>query len=118
MPIEKNEVYGVRLVNESSYDAAVALSIDGVDSFQFSEIQPQPRFWVVPAKTKVEILGWHVTREKSLEFKVVDFPDTAAAKVKLKPSAEIGLITACFSAAWQSDSDKPSDEAGDRKSVV
>lgn len=41
---------------------------------------------------------------------VGSFPDTAAARLNLKPSANIGLITAAFSASWERDEDRPADE--------
>jgi hypothetical protein len=56
------------------------------------------------------VLGWHKNSSKTLEFKVVDFPETAAAKLNFKPSVEIGVITACFSAAWEDDTKRPADE--------
>jgi hypothetical protein len=114
VPIKKSEVYGLRLINDSDAEAAVALTIDGIEDGRFSQEEPRLRFWIVGPKSHVDVFGWHITREKSIEFKVTDFPDTAAAKVKLKPSEQIGMITAAFSAAWQSDDDKPADEASGR----
>ena len=106
--IEKQEVYGVRLFNDSKFEAAVDLRIDGINCFEFSETKA--KFWIVPPGKHVDVLGWHKTNQTTLEFKVVDFPDTAAEKLKLKPSATIGLITASFSASWKDEKDRPRDE--------
>lgn len=108
VPIHKNEVYGVRLINTSSHEAAVDLQIDGINCFAFSETKS--KYWIVAAGKHVDILGWHKSNTKTLEFKVVDFPETAAAKLNFKPSATIGLITACFSASWANDAGRPADE--------
>lgn len=98
--IEKNEVYAVRLVNESDTEAAVSLSIDGLSTFHFTESEQKPTVWIVAPKTSITIPGWHKTETESLEFKVTDFPDTAANKINLKPSSTIGTVTATFSAAF------------------
>ena len=108
VPINKLDVYGVRLINNSAHEAAVDLQIDGINCFEFSEEKSQ--YWIIDAGKHVDIIGWHKNNKKSLEFKVVDFPETAAAKLNIKPSATIGLITACFSASWATDAGRPADE--------
>jgi hypothetical protein len=114
VPIQKKEVYAVRLINESSHKAAVNLTIDGISSFEFSTDKPKPKYWIVAPKSSSDIVGWDVDDDHSLEFKVTDFPETAAAKIKLKPSDTIGMIHAAFSAAWVKDTEKPSDESVSR----
>lgn len=107
--LHNDEVYGVRLINDSPHSAAVDLRIDGVNSFAFSETTSQ--FWIIDPHSHVDIIGWHKNNEKSTEFKVVeDFADSAAAKLHLKPSASIGLITAAFRATWKKEATPPDDE--------
>ncbi len=109
VPLQKSSIYGVRLINNSAHEAVVDLRIDGVNCFAFS--QGKSTYWIVPPHAHVDILGWHRTNEVITEFKVVgNFPDTAAAKLNLKPSGNIGLISASFSASWENDSQRPSDE--------
>lgn len=99
----------MRLINTSEHKAAVDLRIDGVSSFAFSDTGSE--FWVVEPKSHVDIIGWHKDNMTTTEFKVVgDFADSAAAKLHLKPSASIGLITAAFRAAWKKDTTPPEDE--------
>jgi hypothetical protein len=98
--INKSEVYAIRLINESETEAAVALSIDGLSVFHFTESEQKPTVWLVPPGKSVTIPGWHKTDSVSVEFKVTDFPDSAANKVNLKPSSTIGTVTATFSAAF------------------
>lgn len=107
--LENDDVYGVRLINNSALKAAVDLRIDGVNTFAFSETKSE--FWIIDPHSHVDIIGWHKNNEKSTEFKVVeDFEDSAAAKLHLKPSASIGLITAAFRAAWEKGAKPPADE--------
>lgn len=107
--LRTQDIYGVRLINNSSHEAAVDLRIDGVNSFAFSSTGST--YWIVAPHSHSDILGWHRDNSITTEFKVVNnFPDTAAARLNLKPSARIGLITASFSACWQKNADRPADE--------
>ncbi len=107
--INVGEVFAVRLINNHpTHEAAVNLTLDGINCFQFSDIKS--RYWIVPPKSNVVIRGWHKNNDTSIEFKRTEFPESAAAKPKLKPSQKIGLISAAFSAAWPKDADPPSDE--------
>ena len=108
VPIKNSEVYGVRLINKAPFEVAVDLRIDGINIFEFSETDS--KFYIVGPGKQVDVLGWHKSSKSTIEFKVVDFPDTAASKLNLKPSLSIGLITACFSASWAKDNERPSDE--------
>ncbi|MEM7312039.1 MAG: hypothetical protein AAF497_02695 [Planctomycetota bacterium] len=117
--IEKNSVYAVRLVNHSNREAAVKLTIDGVNAFQFSQQTPRPQYWIVPPKKNGKpgvtvVRGWDKSDSRSIEFKVVDFPHSAAARVNLQPSPGIGLITATFSACWEYERDRPRSEGRTR----
>lgn len=107
--LSADDIYAVRLINNSPHEAAVDLKIDGINSFAFSDQQLQ--YWIIAPNSFTDIIGWHRNSETSTEFKVVaSFPDTAAARLNLKPSANIGLITAAFSASWERDEDRPADE--------
>jgi hypothetical protein len=110
--INNNEVYAVRLINNSPHDAAVALTIDGLTMYSFSE--KQYTFVIVPPKSSTLIKGWHLSNEQTQEFKVTEFPASASAKLKLSPSEKTGTICAAFSAAWTSDANKPNDESTTR----
>jgi hypothetical protein len=106
--ISHEEVYAVRLYNDSDHEAAVNLSIDGVSCFHFSDLQAT--YWVVAPHSFYDVMGWHKDAKTSLEFKCVDFPQSAAAKIDLKPNESIGSINAAFCAAWSDNSNKPKDE--------
>lgn len=114
VPISRGESYQVRLINDSDHEAAIALSVDGLSMFSFSDLRDpksgQPKYHVVlvPAKGKATIPGWHRSNEHSEEFEVTEYAKSAAAE--LKSTANIGTITACFSASWPVDGQPPSDE--------
>jgi len=110
--IAENEVYAVRLINDSDHDAAVNLSIDGINSFQFSKTKST--YWIVPAKSNLLIKGWHKNSSMSNGFKGTGYTEPAAALLKLKPSPSIGQISAAFSAAWSDDTGRPRDESQSR----
>lgn len=112
--ISINTVYAVKLINEADHEAAVRLTIDGLSNFSFFEAEQKPEFWIIPPRNSVFIKGWQKSEQTTLEFKVTEFPDSAASKVKLKPSPTIGTIVATYSAAWTKDEDKPFDEVSGR----
>lgn len=117
--VNPNEVYAVRLINHSKHEAAVKLCIDGVNVFQFSGQNPRPQHWVVPPKRNGKpgmtlVRGWSQSSGTSFEFKVTDWPNSAAAKINLQPSQNIGVISAAFSACWASERDRPRDEGRTR----
>jgi hypothetical protein len=89
--------YVVRLVNHSDSEVAVSLTIDGLNVFQFSRIQPPPRYWLVPARGTLDVRGWFETEQNVKAFRQVDdFLKTARAGVDLSESEDVGLIHAAF----------------------
>lgn len=119
--IKRNEFYEARLINDSEHDAAVTLSIDGIDVFEFSNLRDaasnKPRYtcWVIPKKSSYSIKGWHRTNKQVDSFVVMEFAKSEAAKrLGSSGSSEIGTITMTFAAAWDSEMNRPKDE-GDAK---
>src|SRR5262249_37239622 len=74
VPLRRGEVLGVKLINRSPHDAAVTLTIDGLNIYAFSDVKDpktgRPRFSVVlvAAGQEVFLPGWHRTHEVSEEF--------------------------------------------------
>ena len=115
--IDRGDTYAVRLVNRSPHDAAVTLTIDGLNVFAFSELRqkdgphrgdPLYARVIVPAKGSSLIKGWHKTNEVSDSFLVTEYAKSAAATLNQK--AGVGTITATFAAAWSGREDRPKDE--------
>jgi hypothetical protein len=114
VPLRRGEVFGVRLVNKSPLDAAVTLTIDGLNLYAFSDVKDpktgRPRYTVVivGAGQEVFLPGWHRTNEVSEEFVITEYARSASAE--LRSTAPTGTITAAFAAAWPKDKPPPADE--------
>jgi hypothetical protein len=112
--LSRDEVFAVRLVNQSPHDAAVTLTIDGLNLYSFSDVKdpktgrPAYSVLIVGAKQEVFVRGWHRTNEVSEEFQITEYSRSAAAE--LKSTAATGAITATFAAAWPKDQQPPPDE--------
>ena len=101
--IDRGDIYSVKIYNDSDYDAAVRLSIDGLSVFTFSDLcepdgTPKYKFYIVPAHKVVELKGWHKTNSVVNSFQVTKYADSAAASIN--HTQDLGTITAVFSAAW------------------
>src|SRR5262245_30677695 len=114
VPLRRGEVFGVKLINRSPHDAAVTLTIDGLNLYAFSDLknpktgQPKLTVVLVGAGQEVFLRGWHRTHEVSEEFVITDYAKSAAAE--LRSTAPTGVITATFAAAWPKDKPPPADE--------
>ena len=109
----RDEIYAVRLINRSPYEAAVGLTIDGLSMFAFSENQTYEYMIVDPGAEPV-ITGWHITNERADAFKVTEYSRSAAARSFSSPGTSVGTITAIFRAAWPEGDSPPVDEPSSR----
>lgn len=115
--VGRDQVYAVKLINDSDEPAGVALNIDGINVLAFSE---NPSFrnlgkWVIPPKSAGLIEGWHHVGPTFHSFLVTSYGESAAAK--LGSVDNIGTITAVFCAAFQGSrlpADEPRSGAIDR----
>jgi hypothetical protein len=118
VPIQRDELYEVHAFNNASHEAAVTLTVDGIDVFAFSDVKnpktgrPQYTHYVVAPGKDLPIVGWHRTNKLADSFKVTAFAESAAAKL-LRGSSRVGTITVTFHAAWSGDT-PPDDERGSR----
>lgn len=97
--LAKDDVYQVKLINDAEFETAVDLRVDGLSMFRFSEAKGL-RYMIVPPKSSVVIAGWHASFQKAVEFKITEYPQSAAASVG-QPVEETGVITATFHASWE-----------------
>jgi hypothetical protein len=110
--IHPGEVYAVKLINESKeYDAGVKLTIDGLNSFEFSEEESYKKLgmWIIPHQSSGIIRGWH-TRNKDgemvlAEFEVAKYGEGLAEE--MGAFGDVGRITASFRAAWSPEEKSP-----------
>ncbi len=121
VPLKRDEIYAIRLINDSPFEAATTLTIDALSVFAFSQVKDpktgKPRYthFLVPARRERSgegaILGWHIKDEgadSTEAFLITEYAKSAAAE--LKSTAEVGTITATFAAAWPKGSPPPTDE--------
>jgi hypothetical protein len=116
MNIRTSDRYAIRLINDAPFEVAATLTIDGLSLFAFSG-NPEYSYVIVPARSSGLITGWHRTNEEAEEFVVTEYPKSAAVTRSLAPSRELGVITACFAAAWPANSNPPPDEGMEGRSV-
>jgi hypothetical protein len=109
--LQRDEVYAVRLINNSPLDAAVELCIDGINVFSLHR-DPRMRsakIIIPPGETDL-IRGFVITDDDSREFLLagIDVPVDGPLLPKGNPS--LGTITAQFAASWPEGTAPPSDE--------
>jgi len=120
--IKQKEVYKIKVHNNSKYEAAIAVSIDGLDMFSFSDdIDPKTyrskfSHLIIPAYQSTIVHGWFKTADKSRADNVLNFLVTAygqGASTKGKQAkGTVGVIEVSFAAAWTDQ--PPHDEKGSR----
>lgn len=121
--IRKDELYAIRLVNKSAHEAAVTVTIDGLNVFAFSQLRTQNEKTkqldypplLLPAGQSAELRGWPLNLKRSAEFKVTNYGESAVAELG-GDRTKIGVITVQFAAAWKKGDNPPADERG--KSVA
>ena len=112
--IQRDEIYEVRVHNRSANEAAVSLTIDGLDVFTFSDVKdektgkPLYSHFIVQPKSTFTILGWHKTNDKALSFLVTEYGKGASSQ--LKSTGPVGVLTAAFSACSLHPNDLPADD--------
>jgi hypothetical protein len=106
--IKGDEAFAIRIHNNVESDAAVAISIDGIDIFNFSKIRDaktdQPKYtqYICPPG-QTTIPGWHKTNEHFEFFFVTQYANGAISKMANASRREVGLITLRFALAWKGE---------------
>lgn len=103
--VEQDELYEVRLYNNSDKPTAVTLSVDGLDVFHFSQdrnAERAPRFThhILQPRTSQTIVGWHNSLEGTqnyLSFLVTAYGQGAVSKAGIKARGQVGVIHVQFS---------------------
>lgn len=100
--------YVVRVHNNSPFDAAVRLTIDGLNCFEFSQNAQFRKLgmWIVRANSTLDIRGWYIDRGLRQKFTIVPTENSAASELGADQSL-VGTVTCQFFAAWPVDQPKP-----------
>jgi hypothetical protein len=115
LKINRGEVYAVRVNNDSPFEAAITLTIDGLSMYTFSDNKNYEVVFVDAGKTGI-IPGWHRTNDVSDSFQVAEYAKSEVAKL-LPRSSTFGTITASFKAAWAKEAAPPADEPDPRRNT-
>jgi hypothetical protein len=117
--IKRDEIYTVRVTNNSDREVAATLTIDGLDVFAFTEdIDPQtkrPKFscYIIAPKTTLTITGWHKTSDPKRSDNVQQFLVTEygkGASSAAKSTGEVGVLTVTFAFTVDHPEDLPPGE--------
>jgi TIR domain len=120
--LQRNQVFAVRVFNNSPSPAAYRLSVDGVNAFEFSDFKGRVGGdWVLPAKSSNTIYGWARKEGEATDHAVLSdrfhsghYPDAAFSEdVRMLPFAvgNTGGVTVSFRAAWNDNaSERSADE--------
>lgn len=117
--LEINDVYAIKIYNNSDKDVAVNLSIDGLSVFHFAEKEfrkddgsPQFSYYIVHPKGyknpdgsgsydgTLTVLGWFQrlkAPDNILSFLITEYGKGASSKAGFKSSTQVGVIHAQFS---------------------
>jgi hypothetical protein len=114
---KRGQRFAVTIINDAEFDVGVRLTLDGVDSFHFSEnpVFKQNKVWLIHRRSALTIPGWYVRDPLggqpaiSKDFVFTDLPDSIAARFASK-SSEIGIINAQFFPAWKISEQPPKEE--------
>jgi hypothetical protein len=104
--IQKEELYEVKLYNNSHKDVAAAVSIDGLDVFHFTvdrdkHNRPKYTHFIIGPKDSVTVVGWHHTVDPNasdnfLSFLVTELGKGAASQAGIASRGQIGVIHVQF----------------------
>jgi len=95
----------------SLYSLFRITSIDGLDVFSFwpNDKEKSKFRWLVGAGKRATVSGWPAGKDKSYEFLVTKYADSAAAELG-GDKAQLGVVTVTFHAAWPKNQPRPQDE--------
>lgn len=124
--IDRGHVYGVRLVNDADFDAAVSLTIDGLSMYvacdkedpgtkaklRDDQGRPLHNFVIVRKNSKAFVRGWFINMRDTDEFLVTEYAKSFAAQFP-QSAGRVGVITACFHAAVPKGQAFPAGEPND-----
>ncbi len=107
------DIYGVKVYNRSPHFAAVTLTIDGINMFEFCEVPHYKQLGklVIPPNKSYVIKGWYVRADRTDTFLVDDAAKATPAELKGLHSPEVGTISVKFAVAVPQGIPFPQDEA-------
>jgi len=111
-PLAANDVYKLKVYNDSDHAIGVKVSVDGINSFALAD-RPEIRdlgTWFIPAASSGVIPGWYVNRGLAKEFLVT----ASGENLGLPDALDIGTVTVQFFNAWREGEPQPEIELAAR----
>ncbi len=113
------DTYVIRVINNSPHYAAVKISIDGLNMFEFSEVphyRASGHVLIPPSPKGSLIRGWHINNRVADSFLVADYAQSERGKREgfLVSDVDVATITAQFAVAVPPGAPFPADEPGIR----
>jgi hypothetical protein len=122
LDLQPGQAYAIKILNDTDYDAAVEITIDGLSVFQFvdpslrkADGRPKYQYYIVPRKVNGGfgiIPGWHKDNSESMSFVVRDFGKGAVNRVPGPKKGAPGVITITIAGAWNENEDPPAEIRG------
>ena len=115
--LDKADVFAINFINDSDYEAAIELTIDGLSNFAFFE-KPGYRHLIVKPKSSFLLKGWQRDTKTSDEFLITDYAKGAVKQLGASPDG-VGTITVAYAAAWDpaKPANRPPDDQARSKST-
>jgi hypothetical protein len=98
--IQRDELYQVKIYNNSGKPVAITLTIDGLDVFHFSkdrdkEGRPLYKRFICAGKTRT-IQGWFDTLQNAYQFLVTEYGKGAVSQAGVISHGQVGVIHVAF----------------------
>ena len=110
--LKKGDIYKIELINDSKYEAAAEVLIDGLNTHNFSEIRDpntkshKYKYIIIDSDGKSVVHGWEKNDNKVYEFKT-DIYAEDNQQSNFKPVQETGIIMVSFYVSYEKGKKPP-----------
>lgn len=107
--MKPDDIYKVKIYNNSDREIAAQVCIDGLSMFAYQEGGKKFNFVIIKGNSHFTVPGWYATQKKSYAFKVRETDASQAPSDLNKSLGELSTITVAFHLCWEGDQG-PKDE--------
>lgn len=112
-------IYAVRLYNQTDFEAAVNLRVDGLSRFALADDESLRNLAdIALPKNHRDLLGWFRTLQSVDTFKIGEYSESPAAKKLPASNKDSGTLTVAVSAAWKEGENPPPNEPTKNKNFT
>ncbi len=121
--IERDEIFELRIHGRAEFEAEVAVTIDGIDAFTYSDDRdsstgrPKYSHYSILAGNRIVIKGWHKTNDSDKRVNELPFSTTQYLNgaTLSRATSKVGVITVTFARAWPSEVEESENEFEERE---